>query len=198
MAYARKATAADVPQLSAALAEAFYDDPPAKWFFPDDAVRKSRLERWFSLALRKLYLRHDHCYTTDDRAGAALWVPPDVRHMTMLEQIGLLPRALSLFGRDLPRVLRAIAGGGSKRPSEPHYYLPFMGVVPEQQGRGIGSALIRPVLERCDHERVVAYLEATSPRNAAFYGRHGFATFDETRLGGDGPPLWLMLRQPAQ
>ena len=52
--------------------------------------------------------------------------------MTPLEQMKLLPSALSLFGRDLPRVLRAIAGGGSKRPTEPHYYLPFMGVVREQ------------------------------------------------------------------
>jgi GNAT superfamily N-acetyltransferase len=194
---ARKATATDVPQLSAALADAFYDDPPAKWFFPDDAVRKSRLQRWFSLALRKLYLRHDECYTTDEHVGAALWVPPDVRHMTTLEQIRLVPHTLALFRRDLPRILRAIAGAGSKRPSESHYYLPFMGVAPEHQGRGIGSALIRPVLERCDRENVVAYLEATTERNAAFYERHRFETFDETRLGGNGPPLWLMLRRPA-
>jgi GNAT superfamily N-acetyltransferase len=162
---------------------------------PDDPVRRSGLEQWFSLALRKLYLRHNHCYTTDDHVGAALWVPPDVRHMSALEQVSLLPRALSVFRTDLPRVLRAVAGGGSKRPSEPHYYLPFMGVVPAHQGRGIGSTLIRPVLERCDREHVVAYLEATTPRNVSFYERHGFRTFDETRLGSDGPPLWLMLRQ---
>jgi GNAT superfamily N-acetyltransferase len=198
MALARKATAADVPHLSAALARAFYDDPPAKWFFPDGTVRERRLLRWFSLALRKLYLRHDECYTTDERLGAALWVPPAVRHMGVLEQIALLPQALSLFGRDLPRVLRALAGGGSKRLSQPHYYLPFMGVVPEQQRRGIGSALIAPVLERCDREGVDAYLEATTPRNARFYERHGFTTFDQARLGGDGPPLWLMLRRPVR
>ena len=193
----RNATEADVPELSVALAQAFYDDPPAKWFFPDDAIRQARLRRWFSLALRQLYLRHEHCFTTEDRAGAALWVPPNVRHMTPLEQVRLLPSAASLFGRDLPRVLRAIAHGGSKRPAEPHYYLPFMGVAPAHQGRGIGSALIRPVLQRCDHERVVAYLEATTTRNAEFYKRHGFETFGETRLGDDGPPLRLMLRQPA-
>jgi GNAT superfamily N-acetyltransferase len=198
MPYVRKATAADVAELAAALAEAFYDDPPARWFFPDDAVRKSRLRGWFSLGLRSLYLRHGHCYTTEDFVGAALWVPPNARHMTPLEQIRLLPRATLLFGRDLPRVLRVVAGGASKRPADPHYYLPFMGVAPQLQGRGIGSALIRPVIERCDREHVAAYLEATTQRNAAFYERHGFKTFDETRLGGDGPPLWLMLRRPPR
>jgi GNAT superfamily N-acetyltransferase len=192
----RQAAAGDVPQLSAALAQAFYNDPPAKWFFPNDRYRNERLERWFALALRKLYLRHGACYTTDDNAGAALWVPPDVRHMTTLEQIRLLPHALSLFRRDLPRVLRALAGASTKRPSEPHYYLPFMAVVPTRQGQGIGSALIRPILDRCDRESLLAYLEATTPRNAAFYERHGFATFSETRLNENGPPLWLMLRRP--
>ena len=110
----------------------------------------------------------------------------------------MLPQALLLFGREPPRVLRAVAGSGSKHPSEPHYYLRFMGVVPERQGRGIGSALIRPALERCDREGVLAYLEATTARNAALYERHGFDTFEETRLGGDGPPLWLMLRRPPR
>jgi hypothetical protein len=61
MPHACKAGAADVRQLSPALAAAFYDDPPGKWFFPDDRRRKARLERWFSLALHRLYLRHGAC-----------------------------------------------------------------------------------------------------------------------------------------
>src|SRR5438105_1066808 len=96
----RKATAADVPQLAMVLARAFSDDPPSRWFFPDSRVRQRRLRAWFELALQRLYLRHDECYTTDDRAGAALWVPPGVQHMGVAEQIALLPRAVALFGRD--------------------------------------------------------------------------------------------------
>jgi GNAT superfamily N-acetyltransferase len=191
----RKATSADVPRLAHVLALAFFDDPGSRWFFPDQARRVGDLERWFQLALDRLYLRHHECYTTAQIAGGALWVPPGAEHLGTLEQLRLLPAAIALFGRRLPRVLRAV-GGGSKRPKERHYYLPFMGVEPASQGKGIGAALLRPVLERCDQERVGAYLEATTPRNRALYERNDFEVIDETRLP-DGPPLWLMWRDPA-
>ena len=42
-----------------------------------------------------------------------------------------------------------------------------MGFEPEWQGRGLSTALLRPVLERCDDEKLPAYLEASSPRNRA-------------------------------
>lgn len=62
-------------------------------------------------------------------------------------------------------------------------------------GRGVGSALMRPVLETCDRDGVPAYLEATSERNKRLYLRHGFEVTDEIRLP-DGPTLWRMWRAP--
>jgi hypothetical protein len=52
-----------------------------------------------------------------------------------------------------------------------------------------------PVLEICDHDRVPAYLEATSERNKALYLRHGFEVMSELKLP-DGPPMWPMWRAP--
>jgi ribosomal protein S18 acetylase RimI-like enzyme len=190
----RRATAADVAQLARVLARAFDRDPAARWFFPEEATRAPRLERWFSFGLRRLYLRHGQCYTTEALAGAALWVPPDAPHLDRLERLGLLPATVELFGRDTPRAMAALART-APRPAERHYYLPFMGVDPEWQGRGIGSALLRPVLDRCDRERTGAYLEATTPANRALYERHGFALIGERALSR-GPTLWLMWRSP--
>lgn len=82
------------------LARAFDRDPAARWFFPQEATRAPRLERWFWLGLWRLYLRHGHCYTTEAVAGAALWVPPDAAHLDRLERLGLLPATVGLFGRD--------------------------------------------------------------------------------------------------
>ena len=82
-----------------------------------------------------------------------------------------------------------------KHPSDPHYYLFFLGTRPEWQGRGIGSGLMTPVLETCDREHVPAYLEATSERNKALYLRLGFEVADEIRLP-DGPTMWPMWRAP--
>ena len=59
-------------------------------------------------------------------------------------------------------------------PPGSYWFLQFLGVVPERQGRGLGSALIAPVLQRCDREGVRTYLDATSAANKRLYERHGF------------------------
>lgn len=68
-----------------------------------------------------------------------------------------------------------------------------MGVLPSMQGRGLGSALMRPTLDRCDREGLPAYLEASSERSTALYERLGFRVTRELRIGGS-PSLRLMVR----
>jgi hypothetical protein len=55
---------------------------------------------------------------------------------------------------------------------------------------------MRPILERCDRERMPAYLNAGSPRSRDLYLRHGFEVTEEFRLPEGGPPLWRMWREP--
>ncbi|MGB0096249.1 MAG: GNAT family N-acetyltransferase, partial [Solirubrobacteraceae bacterium] len=61
--------------------------------------------------------------------------------------------------------------------------------------QGIGSALMKPMLDRCDRDGMPAYLEATSERNRRLYLRHGFDVTGEIRLP-DGPSMWPMWREP--
>lgn len=89
----RKATADDVPRIARALARAFYDDPVFAWLDPDDSERMRRSERGFAFYLRKMYLSHDECYTTEEGTGAALWLPPNKWHLGPPAQPRLLPRS---------------------------------------------------------------------------------------------------------
>jgi len=191
----RKATRGDVPALARTLARAFASDPGARWFFPDADCRERQLQRWFDASLRRLYLRHGECYTTEGIQGGALWVPPHGSHLGLRQAVRLLPLGISLFGHRLPRIAAALTAG-SPAPSGPHYYLPFMGVAPECQGQGIGSSLMQPVLRGCDETRCIAYLEATTPENLRLYQRHAFVVAREYRLARQGPPLWAMERAP--
>ena len=80
---------------------------------------------------------------------------------------------------------------------EPHYYLAALGTDPSHQRKGIGSALIQPVLDRCDRESLPAYLESSKRTNIPFYERHGFEVVEELEVPG-GPKLWPMVRRPAE
>ncbi len=80
-----------------------------------------------------------------------------------------------------------------QHPTEPHYYLAMLGTDPAHQGRGIGSALLAPVLERCDEEGLPAYLESSKESNIAFYARHRFDLTKPFQLKG-GPTMYFMWR----
>jgi GNAT superfamily N-acetyltransferase len=192
----REVTSADVPALARTLAEAFYVDPVMRWMLPDDAQRRRQADRWFALLLRETYLPSRACYTTDGVLGGALWMPPGKSHPTASAQLVLLRRMAPIVERDLPRLLGALSFIGSRRPHPPHYYLAFLGVQPESQGKGIGTSLLRPILERCDHDRTPAYLEATSARNSELYSRNGFALIEELAYPNGGPRTWRMWREP--
>ena len=192
----RKASFDDVPRLAVALGRAFDSDPPMRWFLRDDERRVELARQMFDVMLRTVHISRDACYTTEDVAGGALWVPPGRWALGFLQQLRLLPGMIRVFGRDLPRAQRGLAVMDSGHPRRPHWYLDSLGVEPESQGRGIGSALMRPVLERCDRDRMPAYLNAGSPRSRNLYMRHGFRVTEEFRLPEQGPPLWRMWREP--
>jgi GNAT superfamily N-acetyltransferase len=192
----RKSTAADVPAMAGVLARAFYDDPVFSWVLKADPKRMRMLERGFELFLRRIWMEQEQTYTTADIVGVAAWELPGKWKVGLGLQLRLAPAMIRIFGRRLPRVLRALMAIEASHPTALHYYLPFIGVEPAWQGRGLGSALLAPVLERCDRERLPAFLEASTPRNRAMYERHGFDVMEEFKLGQGAPPQWRMWRQP--
>lgn len=191
----RKAGPSETEALARTLARAFYDDPCATWIAPDDSRRLPLLERFFRYALRKVWLPHEETYVAADATGVAVWEPPGTWKLGTGQTLAMLPTLARAFGRRLPRALQALAAMERHHPHEPHHYLPYVGVDPDHQGRGIGSALLAPVLERCDAEGMAAYLEATSPLNRALYARHGFEVTEELRFAKGAPPMWRMWRE---
>lgn len=185
----RLATFDDAPALAPALARAFHDDPVARYSLPSDRRRPGQLERFYTERLRTL-VEDELVFTTEDRTGAALWAAPD-RWRTPLSEL-LRTR---IYSRNTPLFLLGGMRVESRHPRDPHYYLAILGVEPSAQGQGLGSELMRPMLDRCDREHVPAYLESSKPENVPFYERHGFRVTDEVKLLW-GPKLWLMWRPP--
>ncbi len=190
----RKATPADVPALAGSLARAFDDDPIMEWLFPDPRRRPRWTERFFAVRLRQL-MRQEEVWASHEGSGAALWAQPERWKLTFGETLGLVGRIVAGVGRRTPQSLRGLTLIEERHPSEPHWYLAVLGVDPDAQGGGLGSALLDPVLRSCDEDGVAAYLESSKERNIAFYARHGFRVTEEVTMP-NGPPVWLMWRDP--
>jgi len=192
----RRATSADVPALARMLARAFLDDPVASWAWRPDRLRLGALARFQAVRLRQL-LAGDEVWTTDELTCAALWAPPGRWHSTLRETAELVPsfRHPRLFMR-MPMVALGWEKLERAHPhTPPHLYLALLGTEPEAQGRGLGSAVMAPVLEQCDSDGVGAYLESSKERNIDFYARHGFRVTGEIQLLR-GPTMWKMWRDP--
>jgi ribosomal protein S18 acetylase RimI-like enzyme len=190
----RRATSADVPALARMLARAFLDDPVAMWSCPPDALRLAVLEHFNAARVRHL-LGEQEIWTTPELSSAALWAPPERWKTTPRQDVelarGILhPRLLVRA----PLVIRGLLGLERRHPrTPPHWYLAVLGTEPAAQGQGLGSTVLRPVLEQCDVDGVGAYLESSKERNIAFYARHGFRVTAELRLPR-GPSMWGMWR----
>lgn len=193
----RKATSADRSRLTAVMARAFDDDPLANWFAAQDKRRARRILDFMDVAYQ-ITSPHGEVYTTDDLEGGALWTPPGKFKMGFLQQMRLMPamvRTATL--RRIPTVVSGLNAVEKKHPHEPHYYLLALGVEPDLHGRGLGTALMAPVLQKCDTERVPAYLESSKEKNVPLYERNGFKVTEQIDIPNGGPPIWLMWRDPA-
>jgi ribosomal protein S18 acetylase RimI-like enzyme len=195
----RRVVAADVGALVEVLARAFDDDPVPQWLFRGDRRRRRGLRKFFTIQLRHTYLESGEVFTTQDLAGVALWSPPGRARPGWRDLMRLVPVMpyLTGLGRDTPEAARLLTAVDAARPQDPHWYLATLGTDPERQRTGVGSALLRSVLERVDSEGLPAYLESSKESNLAFYGQHGFEVTGEIRTPRQGPTLWLMWR-PAR
>jgi ribosomal protein S18 acetylase RimI-like enzyme len=191
----RRARAEEVPAVARSIARAFFEDPAYMAMFPDASTRIDRTGRFLETILRVVYLPHNEVWITDDARACAAWAPPRRWHVGLLQTVRLAP-LVRIFRAQSIGALRMLDGIQKKHPQTPHHYLAFLGVDPDAQGRGLGGAVLRPVLERCDAERGDAYLESTNPKNHAFYRRQGFVIRDTVPLPS-GVTASLMTRTPV-
>lgn len=192
----RAAQRCDDPTLTLTLAAAFDNDPVTRFCVRTDARRHWAMRVGFKRAL-DLYQPYGLTFIANDGAGAALWARHDQWQLTFWQECSLIPLYMRVCG--ISRFMRLSRGFDAMKlnhPVERHYYLYLLGVHPDHQSHGLGTALLRAMLERCDREQMPAYLEASSPHNIPFYQQQGFRVIKKFRFGPSGPLLAAMWREP--
>lgn len=187
----RTAVPSDRERCVETLTLAFENDPPSRWIWREKQQYHDAFPRFArAFGAGAVDLGTAHYY--QGFSGVALWLPPGAAPDE--EAVARVMRE-TVPGERMAGVFSIFEQMDAFHPREPHWHLPLVGVHPARQGRGIGSVLLRQMLDRCDRERMPAYLEATSPRNVALYERLGFKAIGRI-LVADCPMIVPMLRRP--
>jgi len=132
--------------------------------------------------------------------GVIVWSPPEgiVPSVTAGRRAAVARRLVTgLYPQGMHDVATLFDRLGSLHPPEPHWYLAFVGVEPGRHGQGIGSRLLRPVVDLADQTSTPCYLETPAAATLPFYHRAGFEVVSEERpIPGLDVPVWTMLRTP--
>jgi ribosomal protein S18 acetylase RimI-like enzyme len=74
---------------------------------------------------------------------------------------------------------------------QPHWYLLLIGIEPKSQGQGLGSELLRPMLNGSNRLGGPCYLETEEPQNIRFYLKNGFEIIINGQMAGHtGVRFW--------
>jgi ribosomal protein S18 acetylase RimI-like enzyme len=76
------------------------------------------------------------------------------------------------------------------------WYLYNLSIKKDAQGKGIASKLMRPMLQFCDDERMVAYLETNKESNVGLYRHYGFDLMREELIPKTPVTHYAMVRAP--
>ena len=167
----------DLKRLAEVAADAYQDYPLHNWLTKGKYdAEASRLIMHISL---KTMINDAVIYAdSQELNGFAVWLPPGFtgnKTLPFLLNGGLkliLHSGFGIIGRLLNYETYAM---GLKREftDNKDWYLYNLSVKRNAQGKGIASKLLRPMLDFCDGEKKVAYLETNKESNVGLYRHYG-------------------------
>lgn len=190
----------DLDRLAEVAADAYRDYPLHNWFTKGKYDAKaSKLIMQISL---KTMTEDAVIYADSEEInGFAVWLPfgfTGSKTIPFLLNGGLnliLHSGLGIIGRLLTYETYAMS---LKKEFTDHYdwYLYNLSICRDAQGKGVASKLMRPMLEFCDREKMVAYLETNKESNVGLYRHYGFELMKEEIIPQSPVMHYAMVRHP--
>ena len=190
----------ELNRLAEVAADAYLDYPLHNWFTQGKYDAKaSKLIMQISL---KTMTEDAVIYADSEEInGFAVWLPfgfTGSKTMPFLLNGGfslILHSGLGIISRLLTYETYAM---NLKKEFTDNYdwYLYNLSIRKDAQGKGIASKLMRPMLQFCDDERMVAYLETNKAANVGLYKHYGFDLMKEELIPKTPVTHYSMVRHP--
>ncbi|WGL59716.1 GNAT family N-acetyltransferase [Pigmentibacter sp. JX0631] len=186
----------DLEKATRTLLLAFEHDPCLRYLLNNSyPEREAKFIHNFVL---KTGLEKGKVYTTSENVeGVAVWLPPESIKLSWFDFIkfgGLkipLKHILKMNTYDLhaKKIHNSVV-------KSPHWYLLSLSVQPIQQGKSLGTKMLKPMLEFFDMTKQSCYLETHNQKNIPFYEKNGFKIMSITKLPNSDTNHYSMLRHP--
>ncbi len=178
----QKAKKNDKPLVIEILTKSFNSNSSVNYIIKQDRKREKRIRALMDYSFEVCSAFGD-VFLSDDKKACALIVYPDKKKTTLksiLLDIKLIFQAVGLgnIGKTLKRekLITTI------QPKVQMSYLWFIGVDPLSQGRGIGSNMLREIIDNSNSNNRPIYLETSTVKNLPWYEKFGFEVYNEQEL----------------
>ncbi|RZK08822.1 MAG: GNAT family N-acetyltransferase, partial [Flavobacterium sp.] len=161
----------------------FEDNQSVNYIVKQDSKKKERIRALMDYSFEICYM-FGAVYLSDDKKGCALVLYPDQKKFSIKST--LLDVQLLLNAIGLTRAGKAMSRESaikSNYPNEPIYYLWFLGVVNAEQNNGVGSQLLKEIIQDSQKQQKPIYLETSTIKNIPWYKKFGFSIYNELDFG---------------
>ena len=190
----------DVSAAVTTLSKSFFDDDITEFIFPEKNTREQYLMEYFKFRLNYGILYGEVYTTSSEFEGVVNWISPKNIYMTPLKMMragGM--RLFFKLGKDRINKMMKVSSFTTDLQQTnivtPHWFLSPIGVLPNHQGKGFASKLIRPMLERFDDNKEDCFLETQNKNNVEIYKRYGFEVIAKGVIPGANLDHWVMIRK---
>ncbi|MEP7376203.1 MAG: GNAT family N-acetyltransferase [Chitinophagaceae bacterium] len=164
------------------LTSSFDENSSVNYIIKQDKKRTKRIEKLMEYSFDVCYL-FGKVLLSDDKKGCALIVLPEKKKTTFKSILLNLKLVLFCVGlSNAKKTMDREAKIKKFQPREPMYYLWFIGVEPNEQNKGIGSALLTEIIKESESEKRIICLETSTLKNLPWYQKFGFTIYNELHL----------------
>ncbi|MCU0652187.1 MAG: GNAT family N-acetyltransferase [Candidatus Omnitrophica bacterium] len=178
---------------------AFHNEPLKVLLFPDGKKRDEAGFHFFKFMLRYVILYGEAYAASENMEGAAMWLPSEYAIMTpeLMAKAGVEELNV-VMGKEFLAKVKPVYDFVEYRHTQnapfPHWYLAFIGVDPDFQGKGFAGKLIKPMLSRIEAENLPCYLETQIEKNVSIYQHYGFKLIEKFFVPNTEMYFYTMLK----
>ena len=188
----------DVDTFANTLAVSFQGYPLFE-YFANNKYDAKRMKKFWKVSLKtmseKTFFISDSeeanslaIFSPYEKGGISIWKYIKAGGLGLIPAIGLkMTKRMTTFEKFAMEIKDKYANQGC-------WYLYVFVTMPEFRGKGLGSKLMRPMMDYLDQHKQDCYLETLLPINVEIYKKYGFELKEEVKVPGTDLILYAMLR----